>query len=69
MKARPTFLLIAGFCFLFTGCKPDSTDAGTSGSSASAMGNSSASFAPAGYNLVWSDEFNEGTMPSDKNWG
>ncbi|MFK8163795.1 MAG: glycoside hydrolase family 16 protein [Lewinella sp.] len=60
------YLLILCFAFGFTSCKNDG-QANTAG--VTAISTEGSSYVPAGYNLVWNDEFNEGTMPSPDRWG
>jgi beta-glucanase (GH16 family) len=75
-----TILFLSSICLLFVGCKADGSDVETSSvapsvtppatsAPAGAAPADTEGYVPAGYQLVWSDEFNEGTMPSDKNWG
>lgn len=67
MKVKLLLLIPALCLFVFTACKSDGTGEAT-GSSAMADTEDSG-FVPSGYELVWNDEFNEGNMPNDKNWG
>jgi beta-glucanase (GH16 family) len=60
------YLLILCFAFGFTSCKNDGTSAMAEITPVSTEGQS---FVPEGYDLVWNDEFNEGTMPDSTRWG
>ncbi|WP_175489495.1 glycoside hydrolase family 16 protein [Neolewinella agarilytica] len=80
MKLSTILFLSSICCLLLVGCKADGSDVDASPATPSTSSSATAAstsvtpadtkgYAPAGYSLVWSDEFNEGTMPSEKNWG
>jgi beta-glucanase (GH16 family) len=60
------YLLILCFAFGFTSCKDDGQASTAASTDISAEGQS---FVPAGYDMVWNDEFNEGSMPNPTRWG
>jgi len=65
IKTTVKSLLVFGIMAGLTSCGGGS---GSSSSSSSSSSSNSGSSASSSYELVWSDEFNSGTMPSAKNW-
>lgn len=79
MKIRTILFLSSICCLLLVGCKADGSDAevtspgpspttSTPPTASTSTPADTKGYVPAGYQLAWSDEFNEGTMPSDENW-
>ncbi len=69
MKPTLSFLLFCLSCAFLVGCQGDDTSSAVTAPTPPAPPADGKSFVPAGYQLVWNDEFDQGPLPDTTRWG